>query len=142
MSFVLSAKEEVNGAGAKTSAFSLNPTHAIVVDVTFADAPGMPEQPGRAKLGDGPVVSFAPVLDRDTSRALLELAQKENIPALSEADGGRTSTNADDIAVSREGVVTGVVSVPLRYMHSPVEVCLEEDIQAAARLLFHYAHSL
>lgn len=142
VSFVLSVKEEVNAAGAKTAAFALKPTHAIAVDVSFAVAPGVPEKEARGELGDGALISFSPVLDRQMSNALIELAKEKQIPYFVEAGGGRTYTNADAIAPSGEGVITSVVSVPLRYMHTPVEVCQEDDIDHIASLLFHYAHTL
>lgn len=138
LSVVLSSMEEVGGMGAKTAAYTLSPTHAIAVDVSFAHVKGVPEH-RTAKIGSGPMIGVAPVLAASVSSALKRVATHCQIPFTMEAMGRSTGTNADDIAVSRAGVKTGLVSVPQRNMHSPVEVVSIADVENAAKLIAKYA---
>ena len=137
LTVLLSSREEVGGQGAQTGTFSLEPTEAIVVDVSFAAQPGVdPAKCG--KLGGGPMIGMAPILNRPMVHRLKELAKKNEIPFTMEIMGGETGTNADGIAVSRAGVHTAMVSIPLRYMHTPVEVIDVQDVEYTARLLAEY----
>lgn len=137
VTFLLSSREEVGGQGAQVAAFSLAPTEAIVLDVTFAEQPGVSSEKG-GKLGGGPMVGFSPVLSRTISKTLLALAKQENIPHQREIMASRTGTNADMVLTSRSGVRTGLLSIPLRYMHTPVEVVELIDIENTAKLLATY----
>ena len=133
----LSGREEVGGQGARTGAFTLKPTESIVVDVSFAEQPGTdPAKCG--KLGGGPMIGVAPILCRSMTQALVALAKEHDIPYTMEIMGGDTGTNADEIAVSRAGVHTAMLSIPLRYMHTPVEVIDTRDVEHTARLLAEY----
>lgn len=129
--------EETTGGGAAVGAFSEQPDESISVDVSFADSPGVPEHK-TGKLGGGVMIGIAPTLDSEISNKLIEIARAKNIKYQTEVMGGHTSTNADKISVSGKGVKTGLLSVPLRNMHSAVEVLEIDDIEAVARLMAEY----
>jgi putative aminopeptidase FrvX len=115
-------QEEITFAGARTSAYSLRPDAAIAVDVTFAtDQPGVDDKEvGRSPLGSGPVITRGSTIDPTLFELLYETAEAEGIPFNVQASARGTGTDADAIHISRAGIPTAVVSVPLRYMHSPV----------------------
>lgn len=137
VTFLCSTREEVGGQGAVTGAYLADPTQAIAVDVGFALQPGAkPEM--CAKLGGGAMIGFAPVLDRKMSEKLVALAERENIPYKRDVMGGDTGTNSDEIAVTRAGVPTALISVPERYMHTPAEVVDMHDIENIAKLIAEY----
>ncbi len=141
LTVLLSVQEEVGGPGAKTGAFAIAPTQAIVVDAGFASQPGTrPENTG--DLSKGPMIGCAPVLDYDLTLALRDLATENDIPWQHDIMGGGTGTNADHIAISRGGVRTALVSIPVRNMHTAAEVLDTEDLENAARLLADYALSI
>jgi putative aminopeptidase FrvX len=138
------SQEETTFAGARTSAFALEPDLAIAVDVTFAtDQPGV-ELGAITKhlLGSGPVIARGTTLHPRISELLYETAEAEGLDFTVESLGRGTGTDADAIHFSRSGVPTGLVSVPLRYMHSPVELVSLDDIDAAARLIAAFARRL
>ncbi len=137
-------QEETGFGGSRTSAYSVAPDLAIAVDGTFAtDQPGIElgelTKPG---LGAGPVIARGTTLHPGVFELLYETAEQEEIPFTVESLGRRTGTDADAIYVSRAGVPTGLVSVPVRYMHSPVEMVALEDIDNAARLIAAFAQRL
>ena len=141
---VAPAQEETNFAGATTSAFGLAPDVAIVVDVTHAtDAPGIDEkQNGRVHFGSGPCLSRATPLHPHVFTLLRETAKAEGMEYTVAAGGRWTGTDADAIHLSRTGVPTGGVEIPLRYMHSPVEMVQMGDVLACARLIAAFAQRL
>jgi putative aminopeptidase FrvX len=138
------AQEEITFAGARTTAFSLRPDVAIAVDVTFAtDAPGLDEKElGRHRFGSGPVIGRGSTLDPAVFELLHDTAEKEGIPFTVAASARATGTDADAIHLAAAGIPTGVVSIPLRYMHSPVEMVELEDVHHTARLLAAFAQAL
>lgn len=137
LTVVLSTMEEVGGQGSDTATYMVNPTHAIAVDVSFAHTPDAPKnQCGTMK--QGPMIGFAPVLNKETSETLVKVAKKNNIPFQYEAMGGKTGTNADDIAITRGGICTGLISIPQKYMHTPIEVVAVEDMENTAKLIAEY----
>jgi putative aminopeptidase FrvX len=138
------AQEEITFGGAITTGHSLKPHVAIAVDVTFAtDAPGTNEKElGKHPLGSGAVVTRGSTLDPTVFELLHEAGESEGIPFTVNASARGTGTDADALHVSRDGVPTGVVSVPLRYMHSPVEMIQLEDVDACARLIAAFAQRL
>jgi putative aminopeptidase FrvX len=138
---VATAQEETGLWGAVTSAFALEPDVAIVVDVTHAtDAPGINKRTeGEHALGSGPVIGRGTVLHPHVYDLLVEAADAESIPYTVEATGRGTGTDADVVHISRSGVPTGLISFPLRYMHSPVETMQLDDVEAAARLIAAFA---
>jgi endoglucanase len=141
---VAAAQEETTFGGSRTSAFSLRPDAAIVVDVTHAtDAPGIEvKESGKHPLGSGPVLSRGSTLHPRLFELLHDTAEREGIPFTVEAIGRNTGTDADAVHLSRGGVPTALVSIPLRYMHSPVELVELSDVHAAARLIAAAAHTL
>jgi putative aminopeptidase FrvX len=134
---VAAAQEETTFGGSRTSAFSLEPHAAIVVDVTHAtDAPGVDaKEAGKHELGSGPVISRGSTLNERLFELIHETAEAEEIPFTIEASGRATGTDADAVHISRGGVPTALVSIPIRYMHSPVELVQLEDVHACARLV-------
>jgi putative aminopeptidase FrvX len=137
-------QEEITFAGARTTAFSLQPDVAIVVDVTFAtDAPGIEEKElGRHHFGSGPVLMRGSTLSPRVFELLHETAEAEGIPFTVCASARSTGTDADAVHLARAGVPTGVVSVPLRYMHSPVEMVQLDDVERTSQLLAAFARRL
>jgi endoglucanase len=137
-------QEETSFAGSRTSAFAQEPDVAIVVDVTFAtDQPGVELGPiTEHKLGSGAVIARGTALHPRVFELLHEAGEQEGIPFTVESLGKATGTDADAIHLSRAGVPTGLVSVPVRYMHSPVELVSLDDISAAARLIAAFAQRL
>jgi putative aminopeptidase FrvX len=135
------AQEEISFGGAYTTAYTLRPDIAVVVDVTFAtDPPGSDEkETGRHKLGTGPVLQRGSTLDPTVFERLHEAGEAEGIPFTVAASARSTGTDADAFHISRGGIPSAVVSVPLRYMHSPVEMVQLDDIENAAKLIAAFA---
>ena len=134
---VAAAQEEITFGGSRTSAFALEPDAAIVVDVTHAtDAPGIEvKESGKHELGSGPVLSRGSTLNQGLFELLFDAAEAESIPVTLEATARATGTDADAVHLSRGGVPTALVSIPIRYMHSPVELVQLDDVEACARLI-------
>jgi putative aminopeptidase FrvX len=138
------AQEEITFAGSRTTAYSLRPDVAIVVDVTFAtDEPGTDEKElGSHKFGSGPVIGRGSTLDPRVFELLHAAAEAEGIGFTVAASSRHTGTDADAFHLSRAGIPTGLVSIPLRYMHSPVEMVQLDDVEHAARLIAAFARRL
>ena len=134
---VAAVQEEIGAHGARVMAYGLEPDLAVVVDVTHAsDAPGVdPGELGDHGLGSGPVITRGAIVSRRVNALLDEVAAAEGIECRTEASGSRTGTDADAVHLSRTGVPTAVVSIPLRYMHSPVELVDLADVEATIRLI-------
>jgi putative aminopeptidase FrvX len=134
---VAAAQEETTFAGARTTAFALDLQACIVVDVTFAsDIPDSDvAKAGEAKLGHGVQISRGANLHPRMAALLMETAEAENIPYSVAVPGRNSGTDADAIHFARAGVPCGLVSVPLRYMHSPVETVQLADVEHAIELL-------
>jgi endoglucanase len=139
---VAAVQEEVGDfAGSRTSVYATQPQVALAVDVTHATdvRGGEPEDEGKVTLGGGPAISRGPSIHPRVFELLYETAEAEGIPFAVDVSRGSTSTDADAVYLSRQGVATGVVSVPLRYMHSPVELADPEDIERAVQLVVAFA---
>jgi endoglucanase len=134
---VAAVQEEIGAHGARVMAYGLEPDLAVVVDVTHAtDAPGVdPGELGDHGLGSGPVITRGAIVNRAVNDLLDEVASAEGIECTTEASGRHTGTDADTVHMSRTGVPTAVVSIPLRYMHSPVELVDLADVEATIKLL-------
>lgn len=134
---VASVQEEIGLFGARASAFGLDPDVAIAVDITpSSDVPGGdPRRSGAVGLGDGPAIDRGPTLNPALSRLLVEVAEQEGIAVCFEVSTRSTHTDADELHLSRTGVPTGLVSIPLRYAHSPVEQAQLSDVEDAIRLV-------
>ena len=125
LTVLLSAQEETGGLGARTAAFALHPTQAIVVDPS---------------VGKGPAIGMGAILSRKMSKELIAAAEEEKIPyQLEVMSGGHTGTNADSIVVAQDGVESCCVSIPLRYMHTPIETISVDDVDKTAQLIAAYA---
>ena len=136
---LLSDQEETGGIGAKTATFSLEPAYAVAVDVSFGNQPGVSEC---GFLGKGVMIGISPFLSNEVTEKLKSVAEKNEIKHQLEVMGGRTSTDADHIALSRSGVKTGLLSIPLRNMHTPTEVVDLEDIESVAEILAGFVKEL
>jgi len=143
---VATAQEEIayHGGGALIGASSIAPQMAIVVDVTFAtDHPNVEKKEhGEAKIGGGPVITRGAVISPVVARLLRETAEKKGIPFTMHAAGRDTGTDADAIHIAREGVATGLVSIPNRYMHSPNEMISLDDVDHVAELIAETCRSV
>ncbi len=137
LSVLFSVQEETGGSGAATGGFDIAPDEAIAVDVSFAMAPGLkPEK--CAHLSKGTMIGYAPSLDYNISRSLQRIAEKKNIPYQYEVMGGKTGTNADELQISGKGVKMGLLSIPLRNMHTGAEIIDINDVEATAQLMAEY----
>jgi len=141
---IASVQEEIGLFGARTAAFQVRPDIAIAVDVTHAtDAPGIDEkEEGSHPFGSGPVIGRGSTLSPKVFELLVETAEAEGIDYTITASGRGTSTDADVLQISRSGIPTGVVSIPLRYMHSPVEMVDLRDVEATVELLAAFGRRL
>lgn len=122
----------------------LRPDAAICIDVTHAtDSPGLDKGKfGDIKLGGGPAVIHGTANHPNLVARLEIVADKNKIPLQHEAAGRRTGTDTDSIYVSRNGVASALVSLPLRYMHSPVETAALTDVENTIKLLLELIKSL
>ena len=139
---IAAVQEEVGDfAGSRTSAFATKPDLAVAIDVTHtSDVRGAdPDDDGKILLGGGPTITRGPSIHPDVFELLHDTAEAEGIPFVVEVSRGTTSTDADAVFLSRAGVATGLVSVPLRYMHSPIETIDLDDIEQAVRLVVAFA---
>jgi endoglucanase len=134
---VASAQEEVTLGGAKTSAYQLQPSLAIVVDVTFASSPGSPGH-RTYPMGKGPTLGWGPNVHPALFEDFKELAEQLEIPYSLEVMPRHSGTDAFAIQVVGQGIPCMVVGIPLRYMHTPVEVVALKDIRRAGRLIAEY----
>ena len=132
--------EETTMRGAYWAASRVKPDVAIAVDVTYAqDYPGTdPAESGDVKLGAGPVICNSSIANKKVNDLLKSAARDKGIPYQIESFLGRTGTDADKMHQSCDGVVTALLSLPLRYMHSPSEVCHLKDIEHAIDLLAQF----
>lgn len=141
---VAAVQEEITMAGSRTTSFAIEPDVAVAVDVTHAtDAPGIDKKEnGDHALGSGPVIGRGSTLNPKVTEMLIETAEAEEIDHTLEASGRSTGTDADAIQISRAGIATGLVSIPLRYMHSSVEMVQLSDVEAVVDLLVTFARRL
>ena len=141
---VSSTQEELGLRGARTAAYGINPHAGIAVDVTFAsDDPGKEEKKvGRIKLGGGPVLSCGPIYNAALNARIEKAAKKAKIALQEQASARGDSTNAFSIYMSRSGAAASLLSVPLRYMHTPVETLSLSDVDQTAELIAQAVLSL
>ncbi len=141
---VATTQEEIGVRGATTASFAVNPHIAIAVDVGHAtDHPDCDKRKfGDFRLGGGPILARGPNINPWVFERLLECADRAGVPYQLEAEPYPTGTDARAIQVARAGVATGLVSIPLRYMHTPSEVVDLADAESAVRLLVEFARSL
>jgi endoglucanase len=141
---VATTQEEIGVRGATTSAYSVNPHIALAVDVGHAtDHPDCdPRKHGETKLGAGPILCRGPNINPKVYDRLLRAARKLKIPHQFDADPRPTGTDARAMQLGRGGVATGLVSIPLRYMHTPSEVVDLQDVERCVQLFVEFAKGL
>jgi putative aminopeptidase FrvX len=141
---VATAQEEIGVRGATTSAYAVNPHIAVAVDVGHAtDHPDCDKRKyGETKLGGGPIICRGPNINPRIYERLLACAKKLKLAHQLEADPRPTGTDARAIQMGRGGVATGLVSIPLRYMHTPSELVDLEDVERCVQLFVEFALSL
>lgn len=141
---VSAVQEEIGLRGARTAAFAIDPDVAIAIDVTHAfDIPDADKRKGGdVRLGDGPVIVRGPNINRKVFQRLVQVAKDRNIPYQVAASGGGTGTDANVIQLTRNGVATGLVGIPLRYMHNPCEMCQLSDLENTVQLLAAFSESI
>ena len=142
---VAATQEEVGDfGGARTSAFRLEPDVGLAVDVTSAsDIPkGDHADTGRKALGKGPAIDRGSTISPKVFDLLVEAAEAEGIDYSIEISAGDTRTDMDAVHISRSGIPSGLISIPTRYLHTPVETCALSDVEDAARLVAAFAQRL
>ncbi len=138
---VATTQEEVGVRGALTSAYTLNPDLAVAIDVTHATTPDTKGQV-TIELGKGPAIALGPNIHPAIYRHFSEVAQEHRLPIQIEPIPGSSGTDAWAIQVSQAGVPTGLISIPLRYMHTSVETLDMQDVLDSGKLLAHFIASL
>ncbi|MFL7870577.1 MAG: M42 family peptidase [Anaerolineales bacterium] len=138
---VATVQEEVGLAGAATSAFQLRPDLAIAIDVTFGKSPGANDWQ-TFELGQGPTFGHGPNIHPYLFKGFKELAERLEIPYATEIIPKSSDTDGMAIQVTAEGIPNFVLSIPIRYMHTPVEMVAVKDIQRAGRLLAEFISGL
>jgi endoglucanase len=134
---VASVQEEETLGGALTSAFEIRPSLAVAIDVTFGKSPGANDYK-TFPMGKGPTLGLGPNIHPRLHRQFKELADQLEIPYAVEVMPHHSGTDAYALQIAAEGIPTMVVSIPLRYMHTPVEMIMLKDIQRAGRLLAEF----
>jgi putative aminopeptidase FrvX len=138
---VATVQEEVGVRGAVTSTYHLVPDLGIAIDVCHGDFPGAAAHEV-SQLGQGPAITRGPNIHPHIAEKLLRLAADYHLPHQQDVSPGPTGTDARAIQISLEGVPTGLLSIPLRYMHTSVELVDLEDIKVGGRLLAYFIASL
>lgn len=126
--FVASCQEEVGHRGARVGSYELKPTMAIAIDVTFDSGP-LGDKEKENKLKGGPVICVGPNIHPKLRKKLIDIARAYNIPYQIEVEPGNTGTDAWDIQITGEGIPTLLISIPIKYMHTSVEIVNMEDIR-------------
>lgn len=133
-------QEEIGLRGAKTSAYAIDAQSGLAVDVDFAiDHPGLSKtRYGEADMGKGPTVTRGANVNPTVFKLVKQAAQEDGIPIQIAADGGATGTDANAMQLNKAGMATGLVGVPIRYMHTPCETLCLSDVEHCARLMAAY----
>ena len=133
---VAAVQEEVGLRGGKTASYGIDPDMAIAIDVTHGITPDNSER--AFEVGEGLTISVGPNIHPKMANRLFETAEKHNIKANAEVDGGETGTDAWVIQIARDGVPTALLSMPLKYMHTSVETLYISDVEDVARLITEF----
>lgn len=137
LTVMFSTQEELGERGAKIGVFDVDPDIALAVDVSFALTADDSEVKC-GKMGKGCMIGFAPILDKELSQQFKAIAEKNNMLYQIEVMNGETGTNADRFSVNKSGVKAVTLSIPLKYMHTPVEVISISDVENTAQLIAAY----
>lgn len=138
--YVISTREEVSLAGAGCAAYEINPDCALVIDVTHAKTPD--NSSCAFDAGEGISYSLGPNVHTSLAKKIKQISDRLGIDAREEVDGGSTGTNAWSVQISREGVACAVCSLPLKYMHTPTEVCSADDLSALADVAYEFVKDM
>lgn len=136
-----STREEVSGAGATVGTWAVAPDFCVAVDVTHGKTPDGPADK-TFELGGGPAIGVGPNMTRWMTERMIAKAREHGIPYQLEIMSGHTGTNGWEMQISREGVATSVLSLPLKYMHTPVETLSLADMEGVAQLLAAFTENL
>ena len=139
--FVCSCQEEVGHRGAKVISYNLNTDIGIAIDTTFDSGP-MGDTERENILGNGPIVCIGPNLHPKLNSKLMELAREYKIPYGAEVEPGNTGTDAWDIQITRSGIPSLLISIPIKYMHTRVELINMEDIKNTGRIIANLIKNL
>ncbi|WP_010243476.1 M42 family metallopeptidase [Acetivibrio cellulolyticus] len=135
--FVATSQEELGLSGAKIAAYNINPDLAIVIDACHGEIPDASKDE-TYPLGKGPAIAIGPNLHRQNTKKIIDLAKEENIPYQIDVEPGNTGTEAWATQVSRSGIPTLLVSIPLKYMHTTIETIHINDIKNAGKLVSRF----
>lgn len=133
--FLLSTQEETGAIGAMIKAFEVYPDECIVIDTTFSKSFYNKED---IEIGKGPAIGVGPFIDRRISDNLIKICKKHKIPYQIEVLAGKTGTEIDRVSLLKEGIPCGLISIPVRYMHTPVEVADVRDVKWGIKILEKY----
>lgn len=136
-----SSREEIGGGGAAVGTFALVPDCCVVVDMTHGRTPDATKDT-TFRMGGGPAIGIGPNMTRWMTERMKDKAEDLAMPWQAEVMSGNTGTNAWKMQIAREGIATAVLSIPVRYMHSPVEVLKCADLEATARLLAAFIENI
>lgn len=141
---VNSVQEEVGLRGAEMIARRIKPNVAVITDVCHDTGTPMVDkiENGDLKSGDGPVLTYGPAVQNNLLKQMITIAEKNKIPFQRAAASRATGTDTDAFAYSNEGVPSALISLPLRYMHTTVEMCRKEDVENTILLMFEVLKSL
>ena len=139
-----SVQEEVGLRGAEMIAERIKPNAAIVTDVTHDTTTPMIDKKtqGEARLGDGPVITYAPAVQQKLRDLIIKTAKANDIPIQRAASSRATGTDTDAFAYSNAGVASALISLPLRYMHTTVEMAHKKDVENVIKLIYHSVLSI
>ena len=135
---LFSSQEETTTLGATTSSYLETPSIAIGMDVSFAKTLNYNQDRSVGDMGKGPMIGISPVLDKNLTKKLIEIAKTKNIQYQLEVMNAKTSTDVDAIAFTKSGVRTIICSVPIKNMHTPVEIVEINDIKTTAELIYNF----
>ena len=141
LSYAFTTMEEIGSQGAATAAGEIAPDYAVALDVSFGITPDVPSK-NCGKMGGGTMLGIAPILDNAETDRVRRVAREQGLPLQFEVMNGSTGTDADCIAASGCGVRTVLLSIPQKYMHTPVETVAPEDVRLTAELLVAYLTDL
>ncbi|NSW90450.1 MAG: M42 family metallopeptidase [Firmicutes bacterium] len=135
--FIATVQEEVHLTGATIASFNINPDIAVVLDVCSGETPDAPKE-RTSTCGKGPVIAKGPILNKELTYRLIETAKIENIPHQICVEPGSTGTEARATQVSRCGIPTVLISIPLKYMHTPIETISISDTRNCGKLVARF----
>ena len=138
LAVLISVQEETSSLGAIAGGYALRPDYAIAVDVTHAKSPDAPDE---FEYGGGVAIGLGPNLNTALSKALIRTAKAEGMDYQLEVMEGFTGTNAWDLQIAGTGAATALLSIPLRYMHTPIETIKLSDLESVGDLIYHFLRS-